>query len=161
MEVRKKLRLWEYDYSQNGAYFVTVCSKNRANIFSHISVGAGHPAGPYVQLSYIGEIVDKYIKSLPNSYPDMYIDACVVMPNHIHLLVRIDKPQGPAGCPAPTATLSKAISALKSLSSREAGISLWQRSFYDHIIRDEQDYLTRWNYIDTNPARWAEDEYYI
>ncbi len=153
------MRLQNYDYSQNGAYSVTICSKNKEHIFGQV-VGAGHPAGPQVQLSHIGEIVDKYIRSIPNSYPDMYIDTYVVMPNHVHLLVRIDKPQGPAGCPAPTATLSKAMSAFKSLSSREAGRSLWQRSFFDHICRNFDDYIAVYEYIDTNPAKWAEDDYY-
>ena len=157
METRKKLRLGEYDYSQNGAYFVTVCSKDRANIFSHISVGAGHPAGPHVQLSHIGEIVDKYIKSLPNSYPDMYIDACVVMPNHIHLLICI---HDNGGMRASRPTVPSIVRSLKTMVTREIGKSVFQTSFHDHIIRDEQDYLARWEYIDENPAKWTEDEYF-
>ena len=81
------------------------------------------------------------------------------MPNHIHLLLRIDKTHGPAGCPAPTVSLPKIISALKSLSSREAGAVLWQRGYYEHVCRDHHDYLTRWQYIDENPAKWTDDEY--
>ena len=160
MEKRKAIRLKDYDYSQNGAYFVTICSGKKEHIFGQV-VGAGHPAGPCTQLSYAGKIVDKYIHSIPDIYKGVYMDAYVVMPNHVHLLLRIDKSYGPAGCPAPTTDLSKIISAVKSLSSREAGKKLWQRSFYEHICRDYRDYLEIWNYIDTNPARWAEDEYYI
>ena len=61
----------------------------------------------------------------------------------------------------PTALVSRMVAAIKRFSNRDMEMDLWQPSFYDHIIRDETDYLTKWNYIETNPARWAEDEYYI
>ncbi len=156
---RKSLRLKEFDYSTNAAYFVTICSKNRANIFSSV-VGAVHPDGPRAEPSAIGRIVEKHIQAIPNVYVNVFVDAYVIMPNHVHLILRIDNPQGSAGCPTPTAELPKIISALKSLSSRDADISLWQRGYYEHICRDYRDYIDCCRYIDSNPLKWAEDEYY-
>lgn len=153
---RKAPRLKEYDYSQNGAYFVTVCTKSKVNLFGSV-VGAGHPAGPHTALSNLGMIVDRHIRMIPQAYSRIYVDAYVVMPNHIHLLIRFDRSNGPAGCPAPT-DLPKVISALKSLCSREAGFSLWQRGYYEHVIRNEEDYLSCWEYIIGNPAKWLESK---
>ena len=65
---------------------------------------------------------------------------------------------GPARCPAPTADLPKVISALKSLCSREAGLPLWQRGYYEHVIRNGEDFLSCWEYIAGNPAKWAETQ---
>ncbi|MBE7017693.1 MAG: hypothetical protein E7420_06005 [Ruminococcaceae bacterium] len=123
MDKRKNLRLREY--SESGAYFVTVCSKDKQYIFGNI-VGAGHPAGPHTELSNIGEIIEKHIKNIPNVYSDVFIDAYVVMPNHIHMLIKIDKPCLRDGqCPSPTekmATLTKKISAVNiSTLSPSAG----------------------------------------
>lgn len=163
MDKRKNLRLREYDYSENGAYFVTVCSKDKRHIFSSI-VGAGHPAGPQTEFSNIGKSIEKHIKNIPNVYSGVFIDDYVVMPNHIHMLIRIDKPCLGAGqCPAPTektVTLPKIISAFKSLCSREAGQRIWQRGYYEHVCRSEFDYTVCCQYIQDNPIRWAEDEYY-
>ena len=153
---RPPLRLRGYDYAAAGYYFVTVCTKGKRMLFA--SVGAGHLAGPTVTLTEYGRIVDEQIRAIPGAYPGVTVDKYVVMPNHVHLLIGIGT--GPAGCPAPT-NLPKIIGALKSLTCRKAGAALWQRSYYDHIIRDETDYLRIWAYIDANPARWAEDEYYI
>ena len=152
---RKQPRLPDYDYSQNGAYFVTICSKNKAHLFGNI-VGAGHLAGPHVELSSIGAVVDQHIRCIPQSYPDVFVDSFVVMPNHIHLLLRFDRASGPAGCPAPTGNLSKIIGALKSLCSREAKMPLWQRGYYEHVIRNQEDYLACLEYVDGNPAKWLD-----
>ena len=80
------------------------------------------------------------------------------MPNHIHLLLRIGADNGAPESTRPT--ISQVIGAFKRLTNKETGQKLWQSSFHDHIIRDENDYLTRWQYIDENPAKWAEDQYY-
>ena len=99
----------------------------------------------------------------------MYIDKYVVMPNHVHLIVFIKKENeeafdnsGASGKPRPTnATIPKLISSIKRFSNRKAGFNLWQDSYHDHIIRDDSDYQRKWRYIDENPAKWAEDDYYI
>ena len=109
---------------------------------------------PQVYLSPYGRIVERYIKTIPG------IDKYVIMPNHVHLIIRIDAAKGPMWASAPTQSLSSRIRSFKTLVSKEIGRSLWQRSYYDHVIRNEADYLRIWQYIDENPAKWTEDEYY-
>ena len=84
------------------------------------------------------------------------------MPNHVHLIVIInDFGEGASGEPRHTnAVIPKLISSIKRFTNKQAGFNIWQTSYHDHIIRDEEDYQTKWNYIDTNPARWDEDEYF-
>ena len=161
MEQRKHPRLKGYDYSQGGAYFVTICTRNREKILSRISpVGPDDPIGPKPVLTQAGEIVKRYILGIEKAYPGITVDQYVIMPNHIHLLLRFPSTDGgPMGSSGPT--LGMVIRGMKRMVTKEVGHSVFQTSFYDHIIRDEADYLTKWNYIDTNPARWAEDEYFI
>ncbi|MGN1001306.1 MAG: transposase [Oscillospiraceae bacterium] len=154
---RKHPRLTEYDYSSNGAYFVTVCTKNKEKIFGHV-VGAGHLAGPHVELSPFGKIVDEHIRAIPQIYPNVFVDAHIVMPNHIHLIVRIQQEDGPARCPAPTSDLTKIVGALKSLCSREAKRPLWQRGYYEHVVRNYEDYISCAEYVLYNPAKWETDD---
>ena len=100
-------------------------------------------------------------------YPHVRIEKYVVMPNHIHLLIAIQ--QGPSGAsrtPPPTSARASQvipmfISTLKRLTNKTAGHALWQRGYYDHIIRSPDDYNTIWHYIDTNPAKWAQDTRYV
>jgi REP element-mobilizing transposase RayT len=162
---RKALRLPEYDYSAPGAYFVTVCTQNRRCILSHITVGADALGGPNLTLTETGKVVEKYILST-SRIDGLHVDKYVIMPNHIHMILRIDgvfaeENGGPPRASAPTAaTIPSAIGALKRLVHREAGRVVFQRSYHEHVIRNERDYLEIWNYIDTNPAKWAEDRYY-
>ena len=155
--VRKNNRLADYDYSRPGAYFITVCTKNRQCMLSTIVGGDAHIA-PRIALTPSGSVVERYLRRIPG------IGEYVIMPNHVHLILRIsanDILQGPMWASAPTDTgVSNLIRSFKTLVSKELGRSIWQRSFYDHIIRDEQDYLVKAEYIATNPARWQEDEYF-
>ena len=165
---RKATRLRKYDYSQNGYYFVTICAKGKQKLFGEI-VGDGVYDIPQVKLSGIGEIVNKYIRQLDTQYNNVCIDKYIVMPNHIHLIVVISETttkgntlSGTSQAPSPTnAILPKFISLYKRYCNREYGENLFQRSFHDHIIRNEADYQRIWNYIDTNPAKWKEDRFYI
>lgn len=158
---RKQLRLPEYDYSSPGAYFVTICTQDRRCILSEIRRGdlCGRPS---LTLSPYGEIVEACIKYAAEYY-NVQISPFVIMPNHIHFICAIDPPRATARV-APT--LGRIVGALKSLSAnrcRESGLkgALWQRSYHEHVIRGEADYREIWSYIDTNPARWAEDRYYM
>ena len=82
------------------------------------------------------------------------------MPNHIHFLVHVEE-NGTSRTPSPTnKTLPVLVSTIKRFSNKKCGIQLWQRSYHEHVIRNEQDYLEIWNYIDGNPSKWAEDRYY-
>ena len=155
LPTRKPARLTEYDYAQAGGYFITVCTQRRAHLLGHI-VGAGHPAGPHIELSECGMIVDRHIRAIPECYPAVFVDSYVVMPDHIHLLLRIDQPSGPAGCPAPTVNLSSVVGALKSLCTRAAKRPLWQRGYYEHVIRSGEDFRSCAEYIEQNPGKWLE-----
>jgi putative transposase len=160
---RKRTRLEGYDYSRNGAYFLTLCSKDKKPIFSRI-VGRGILDAPDIELTLYGKCVENAIRFISENNPDIAIDKYVIMPNHVHLLVRVLQTEkdafGASRRPRPTeAAIPKMISSLKRYTDRTSGITLWQTGYYDHIVRDEQDYQTRWQYIDGNPTRWAEDEY--
>lgn len=150
---RKPLRLKEYDYSQNGAYFVTICTRDRAPLFGRM-VGAAHPGGPYVELSELGRIVEQHLAAIPSVYRAAEVDRYVIMPDHIHFILSLDQ-NGPPGCAAPT-SLPKIVSALKSLCTRSANAPLWQRGYYEHVIRNQADFDAAAEYIQTNPARRLE-----
>ena len=160
MEKRKHPRLKDYDYSQNGAYFITVCVEKRRPILSTV-VGRGDHTPPQVELTACGKVLDKYIRGIEGAYKSVSVDKYVIMPNHFHLLISIAAPDNAhGGVWSPRPTVQTVLRSLKTMVTKEIGRPIFQTSFYDHIIRDENDYLTRWQYIDDNPARWAEDEYY-
>ena len=164
---RKQIRLPDYDYSSAGAYFVTICTQNRRCFLSRVDVGAIHES-PVVRLTAAGRIVRQTIDALPQRYPHLFVDHSVIMPNHVHLLIRLEAERAIRESPLQPrqSTLAKAIGSLKMISSRQIrllkpDLKVWQRSYYDHLIRSEQDYLEIWEYIDGNPAKWADDKYYI
>jgi REP element-mobilizing transposase RayT len=143
---------------------VTICANQRSCIFSRISVGAIHES-PAIELTAIGRLVEKTIRELPDRY-GIHVDRSVIMPNHVHLLVRWDAPAGERALrEAPLqkrSQLSKMVGYLKMNVTKAAHVlygyeKIWQRSYHDHVIRDEADYLKIWNYIDTNPAKWEKD----
>ena len=148
--IRKPIRLKEYDYTTDGAYFITICTKDRQKILSEI-----HRVGDdaHIVPTPIGRLVDGFIQSIPG------IDKYVIMPNHIHMIIRIA--DGPMWASAPTQPIPARVRSFKTLVTKELGTSIFQRSYYDHIIRGEQDYRDIWQYIDNNPARWTEDDLYI
>lgn len=148
-KTRKPNRLKNYDYSQNGVYFITVCVKNRNPILSYIPVGAN-----CVRLSKIGKVVEEEINNISKIYANVTVENYVIMPNHIHLLVFIDRFSGRTQF-APT--ISRIIKQFKGVITKRLGKSIWQKGFYDHIIRDEYDFQIRWQYIEDNPYRWYED----
>ena len=151
---RKPTRLKGYDYSQNRAYFVTICTKDRQCILSKI-VGEGLCALPRHTLTQIGGEIEKSIQFINNNYIGVTIDKFVIMPNHILLIVILDNSGGRGNPP-----LQDVIGQLKSYTTNKFQGNLWQRSFHDHIIRDERDYLKIWKYIDENPLKWEEDCFY-
>lgn len=119
-------------------------------------------APPAVMLSPIGQCVKEQLLALPKRYPAVQIDNYVIMPNHIHLLVSFNTDSGGA---SPSPTLFDVVRVLKSLSTRLSrdnlrNLPLWQRSFHEHVIRNENDYREIWEYINANPAKWVEDRYY-
>lgn len=154
---RKPLRLAEFDYGTNGAYFVTICTKGRQWLLSSIGdVGDDAHIVPSPRLSDYGHVCDKYIRSISAVYTGVSVDAYVIMPNHIHLLIRLDG----AMWASPPTSISDIVRSFKVLVTKEIGVSIWQRSFYDHVIRGEQDYAEIAEYIETNPLRWQMDTLY-
>ena len=160
---RKRTRLKDYDYSQNGYYFITVCTHNKQKILCDV-VGEGLCALPSIKLTVIGESVKNSIEYINEKYDNISVDKYVIMPNHIHLLLQItDKSSGNIiiGGDTPTTTIiAKLISTFKRFSHSELGFNIWQNRSNDHIVRDEDDYLRIWQYIDENPAKWEDDCFY-
>ena len=168
--VRKRNRLQEYDYSQNGAYFVTICTKDKRPVLWEAGVGAimNRP----LPLSEYGQIVEQGISNIEKIYSGVSVDKYVIMPNHIHMILMFqqypyDFQRHADACGesgrliiAPT-TLSEVIRQLKSYSTKQIGVSIWQRSFHDHIIRNDEDYGRIWLYIDNNPLNWEKDCFYL
>ena len=157
---RKPTRLKDYDYSSEGAYFITICTKDKQKMLCDI-VGDGAHDVPKINFSPMGEIVEKYILST-NKISELTVDKYVVMPNHIHLILLIQNQNGTSKAPSPTnSIISHSISTFKRFVNKDIGHNIFQRSFHDHIIRDEKDYLKIWKYIDTNPQKWSDDCFYI
>ncbi len=172
---RSELRLKNYDYSSAGAYFVTICIKDRKQVLSEIespipprstAVGAGALDGPQVRLTPMGKTVEKYLLS-SQKIPGVKIDQYVIMPDHIHAIIFLDPTKyaepkhRPSRAPAPTnEMLPHIISTFKRFCNKEFGENIFQRSYMEHIIRDRDDYETRRRYIYENPSRRYCDELY-
>jgi REP element-mobilizing transposase RayT len=175
---RKDLRLKHYDYSSAGAYFVTICTKDRKRILSNIikpSVGVGalddplngflnEPQIPQIQLTEIGKVTEKYLLSSEN-IPGVKIDRYVIMPDHIHVIIFLypdkytSRKDGSSRAPTPTnEMLPHIVSTFKRFCNREIGNNIFQRGYMEHIVRDREDYETRAKYIYENPIRWYYDK---
>lgn len=104
-------------------------------------------------------IVDRAIRDISVHYPAITVDHYVVMPNHVHLLLQITTASDAQQLAVPK--ISTVIQQLKGVVTKQIGCPIWQKLFHDHIIRGEKDYSKIWEYIDTNPARWNEDCFYM
>ena len=160
LKERKPTRLKNFDYSTTASYFITICTENRKNILSKI-VGEG---SPLPKLSQYGEISNTWIRRLPTKYPQISVDCYIIMPNHIHLLLSLSQDSG-RGDPSPT--INSAIGWLKYNITKEINQNyigttkkIFQRSFYDHIVRNYDDYYEIHKYICENPIRWQFDKLY-
>lgn len=149
---RKAIRIGDYDYSTPGAYFITVCTANRAKIFWD-RVGADIIRPQNVPLSAAGKIVVQAIQQIPNHYENVSVDKYCIMPDHIHMILRIESDIGGRIISAPT--VSTVVGSMKRWVSRQVGKPIWQKSFYDHGIRNQQDYDEIWQYIENNPLKYA------
>ncbi len=149
---RKQMRLNDYDYSQNGYYFITVCTESRQTNLSDVYNGG-------VLLRPIGKIAENEIAELTKRYK-IGINPYIIMPDHIHMIIKINREtQRAEQSPAPT--VCDMICAFKSLTTKIAnkndnciGRRIWQRNYYEHIIRDENDYIANAEYILNNPLKW-------
>ena len=159
---RKQNRLENYNYSQEGAYFITICVKDRKRILSNINVGTGVLDCPKIELLNHGKIADKYINQLNDFYDNVSVDKYVIMPDHIHFILSVKN--GQSGTPVPTyetikndnknSVIAKFISTFKRFSNKEYGENIWQPRYYDHIIRNQKDYNEICQYIENNPLKY-------
>jgi REP element-mobilizing transposase RayT len=161
---RHSIRLKEYDYSKEGYYFITICTKDRQNIFGQFQNGK-------IILNEFGEIVKTTWFDLPNHNSNVELDYYCIMPNHFHGIIIINDYMviGAGSKPAPNKqTLSEFVRQLKTFSSKRIneirqlqGVPVWQRNYYEHIIRNEKELYEIRKYIEYNPIGWMEDEYFI
>jgi len=177
---RKSIRLQGYDYSQAGAYFITVCTHNRVPLFGEIVDGV-------MVLNTAGQIVEKCWCAIPEHFPQVTLDEFVVMPNHVHGIITVGAnnhlPQHYLPLPSdetpiqsnePPRPLQHGTS--RTIGSMVRGFKIgvtrwfrantdihavWQRNYYEHIIRNEDAYLKIAEYIQTNPQRWETDTYHV
>lgn len=174
---RRSIRVRGFDYASRNAYFVTICVAKRRCIFGTI-----RDSKPV--LSLYGKIVSACWDDLPNHYPHIELDEFVVMPNHVHGILRI---VGAGFKPAPTENLlmpcanaraglkpaptehglAEVVRAFKTFSARRInalrktqGVALWQRNYYEHIVRHVEDLKHVRDYIIANPGNWESDEMY-
>jgi len=161
-------RLQRFDYSQPGAYFVTICAFNRRCIFGEITHGR-------MMLNHNGAIVKEQWYGLASHYPNISLDTFVIMPNHIHGIICINEVERPfvgAGfqpADAPPQTnpqhgLPEIIRGFKTYSARginklrdTSGTPDWQRNYFEHIVRSKTDLDVVRRYIEENPLKWNED----
>ena len=159
---RKPLRMKSYDYSTSGAYFLTICTENRRCMLSRI-VGDDVLGVPNnAQLLPYGKIADKCINRLNEFYDNIIVDSYVIMPNHIHIMLFVAGTETSAASSSTrqTAAVSNFVSTFKRFCNKEYGENIWQRGFYDHIVRGREDYEEISKYIHENPARWYCDNLY-
>jgi REP element-mobilizing transposase RayT len=165
---RKSIRLRGYDYTQAGAYFITICVQNRECVLGDIVNGE-------VQLSEWGQVVQMEWDQLPQRFPNIDIDALAIMPNHVHGIVVIPGDRSTARR-APTATIEQfgqpvpgsiptVVRSFKSAITKRInelrgtpGVPFWQRNYWEHVVRDEIDLNRIRQYIENNPRRWHEDQ---
>ena len=157
---RKPIRIEDYDYSTPGAYFITVCTANREKLFW--SDRRGELCSPAnVPLSDIGFIIDNEFKRFNSVYDAVRVDKYCIMPDHIHFILSIDTDENGRTCrgelcsPAYAPTISRVMKQFKGSITKQVGRSIWQKSFYDHGIRNQQDYNEIWQYIENNPLKYA------
>jgi len=165
---RRSLRLRDYDYSQPGAYFVTICTKDHLHQFGEIR-------GNDIKLNERGSIVEKIWKEIPEHFTNIKLDEFIVMPNHVHGILLLDDTPNCRGtaCRAPTVegfgkpvkgSLPTILRSFKSASTHQInrlderkGISIWQRNYYEHIIRNQESLKRIRRYIQENPTKWYID----
>lgn len=151
---RKNIRLHNYNYSYNGAYFITICTKNKENLlWKNVGANCVRPLDQ-LPLSKIGIVIENEIYKLNTVYENIKVDKYQIMPNHIHLIIFIYEDSNGRTQFAPT--ISRIITQFKGSITKQIGFSIWQKSFYDRIIRNEKEYQSVWNYIHNNPLKYLE-----
>ena len=162
---RRAQRLQGYDYTLAGAYYVTICTQEHQRLFGQI-------VGNEMCLNDAGRMIERWWDELHHAFPSVELDIAVVMPNHLHGIVVIYNELENGECTAThdgivslpdvmqwykTMTTNEYIRCVKTAGWSPFAGKVWHRSYYDHIIRDEDDLLRIRTYITNNPAQWAQD----
>ncbi len=142
---RKNIRLKYYDYTTEGMYFITICIKDRKNILGNIK-------DEKIKLTETGETVKKYIQTVEKIYKNIKVDEYIVMPNHIHIIMQVFNKND--------ISISRIVKQYKGYITKEIGQSIWQKSFYEHIIRSEEEYYVIKEYVKNNIINWQKDKYF-
>ena len=145
------MRLKAFDYSSPGAYFITICTHNREKILWS-AVGADIIRPQNSLLSPIGKIVEQGILQIASHYDNVFVDKYCIMPDHIHLILRIASDIDGRMVSAPT--VSTVVGSMKRWVSRQTIRPIWQKSFYEHTVRNQEDYNRIWEYIENNPKKY-------
>lgn len=145
LPIRKRNRLENYDYSQPCAALITICAETREPVFGAVDGSLDPPA---TRLSALGKTVQQAILEIEKHYGNVKVDTYSILPDHVHLLLRLE----PTEHDPPT--LSRIVRLFKAAVTKAAGKAVWQKGFHDHIIRTEEDYQTAWNYVTYNAAKW-------
>ena len=157
--MRKALRLKGWDYTANGVYFITFCTQGRLSVLSSIRRGDLYGRPP-LTLTGLGMCVDQAISEVARR-TGVRMEHQVIMPNHVHLLMLLDRAARAEGY-----SVGRIVGAIKSRAvclARAQGLpaaGLWQRGYHDHIIRTDEEFRRIWTYVDHNPLKWELDEYY-
>ena len=162
---RKPNRLPFFDYSRGGAYFLTICTENRKQILSRIEkIEQGNLVGEgfaLPKLTRIGQVMEEWLNKIEEHYPTAELGDYIIMPNHLHMILFLQDTSGRAN---PSPTVPNIIGWLKYNITKSVdlpkGQRLFQRSYYDHIIRNRNEYMEICNYICLNPESWEKDELY-
>lgn len=156
---RRSIRLKGFDYASNASYFVTICTQNRSCLFGEISAGV-------MKIDIVGQMITDEWLALPSRFPSVKLDLFVIMPNHFHGILSIDSSLETS----PNPKLGDVIRSFKSITNNRYTIGvrdlnwapfdrrIWQRNYYEHIIRNDRALETIQNYINNNPANWERDE---
>ncbi len=146
---RKKIRLEGYDYSANGLYFVTICvTKKYQVLWENVGANSVRPLTSNEilppKLSVTGKLVKRKLTEIAEHYPDVFVEMSCIMPDHVHIIIKIEKqPKNGRTLFAPTSetpTLSRVIKHFKEAVTKELGYSIWQKSFYDTIIKNRKQH---------------------
>ncbi len=159
-EIRKQIRLRDFDYSKTGAYFLTICTADRQKLFwnkeaepqitwNYVGANCVRPSG--IPLSQSGKIVCEEIERWQETYSMVLISAYVIMPDHVHLIVVIEPDENGRTQFAPT--ISRMVKQFKGIVTKRLRYTVWQKSFYDHVIRHKNDYNKCVKYIMENPLK--------
>ena len=158
---RKHPRLKNYDYSQNGSYHIIICTKDKECILGKVIFDQLAKSPIRLHLSLYGQIADKYIQRINDVYEYISVDKYVIMPNHIHLLLTIERPIESLGNKTiKNPDVQTVVRSFKRMTVNEAGCSFWQESFYESIIDTDESYSNVCDYIEKNPMNWIADKYY-